>query len=575
MSKRLRLLIILLVIVVAVWFLYPTVRWYFLVPEGQKALAMGTRQQIRDYAQKKAALELKTLEELVKTKPQETLPAEYDFLVAKAKVNYRMEKLPNPKTWTVEAVLKGFKTQAEAFAELENHYREEIFALKELNRKAMQLGLDLSGGLNVVLQADMKSLEAKLGKAPSAQDKEAAMNQAMEILNNRIDRFGVTEPQIRRQGSEQITIEVPGAADPERVRSFLMGKGSLNFHIADDEATAKLQQYLAANPAGLGPDEQPLDPNIIDAGLVVRGFYTKDKYGLDQRVRYIVIKKEIGLDGTHIKDAQVSRDPVTNQPIINFFLDKEGGEIFYKLTESNVNKTLAIVMDEKVKAGARIAEPIRDAVRMTGFDAKEASDLALVLKTAAMPVDLTIINQQAIGASMGEDAINQGVKAAIVGFALVIAFMLIYYRGAGLNAIIAVILNVFFLVAILSVFSLTLTLTALAGSILTVGMAVDANVLIYERIKEELAIGKSRQAAIKAGFSKAFWTIMDSNITTFIAAIFLSQLGTGPIQGFGVTLSIGIVSSVFTALFVSRLIFDFVSDVFKPTKISLTWRRSR
>jgi len=471
-------------------------------------------------------------------------------------------------------VLNGVATR-EAFAELENHYRDEILALKELNRKAMQLGLDLSGGLNVVLQADMKSLEAKLGKAPSAQDKEAAMNQAMEILNNRIDRFGVTEPQIRRQGGEQITIEVPGAADPERVRSFLMGKGSLNFHIADDEATAKIQQYLAANPAGLGPDEQPLDPNIIDAGLIVRGFYTKDKYGLDQRIRYIVIKKEIGLDGAHIKDAQVSRDPVTNQPIINFFLDKEGGEIFYKLTESNVNKTLAIVMDEKVKAGARIAEPIRDAVRMTGFDAKEASDLALVLKTAAMPVDLTIINQQAIGASMGEDAIGQGVKAAIVGFALVIAFMLIFYRGAGLNAVIAVILNVFFLVAILSVFSLTLTLTALAGIILTVGMAVDANVLIFERVKEELAIGKSRQAAIKAGFSKAFWTIMDSNITTFIAAIFLSQLGTGPIQGFGVTLSIGIVSSVFTALFVSRLIFDFISDVFKPTKISVTWRRSR
>jgi preprotein translocase subunit SecD len=209
---------------------------------------------------------------------------------------------------------------------------------------------------------------------------------------------------------------------------------------------------------------------------------------------------------------------------------------------------------------------------MTGFDRQEANNLALVLRTAAMPVDLRVNSQQAVGASLGEDSVREGLRAITLGFILVIVFMILYYVGAGFVADLALILNLVFIVAILSAFNLTLTLTSIAGIILTVGMAVDANVIIFERIKEEYRLGKTPEASVRAGFKKAFWTIMDANITTFIAALVLSQLGSGPVQGFANTLAVGIVSSMFTALFVSRLVFDFTVEHVRVKKLSLGWR---
>jgi preprotein translocase subunit SecD len=252
-------------------------------------------------------------------------------------------------------------------------------------------------------------------------------------------------------------------------------------------------------------------------------------------------------------------------------LDSEGGDIFYRLTSANVGKPLAIVLDDKVKSQATINSAIRDAVRLTGFGAEEAENIALILRTAALPVELEVVNQQSIGASMGEDTIRQGLYALIGGLALCFLFMLLYYKGAGINAIVAQLLNLYLMFSVLSAFNFTLTLPSIAGFILTIGMATDANVIIFERMKEELRAGKGRKAAIEAGFDKAFWAIMDSNITTFIAAVFLSQLGSGPIKGFAVALAIGVFSSVFTALFVSRLIFDFGTDVMHSKKLSVSW----
>jgi preprotein translocase subunit SecD len=292
---------------------------------------------------------------------------------------------------------------------------------------------------------------------------------------------------------------------------------------------------------------------------------------VDSYQRDLVITEIPDLDGIHIVDAVVGSDTY-GRPVINFQLDSEGGEIFFQLTSANREKTLAIVLEDRVKAGARINDAIRENVQMSGFNRDEAEDLSVVLRTGAMPVNLQVISQQTVGASMGEDAINQGVRAVGIAFALVVVFMLIYYRRAGLVADFALLLNLYIIVAILSAFHLTLTLTSIAGLILTVGMAVDSNVIIFERIKEERLLGKSREASIKAGFSKAFWTIMDSNITTFIAAVFLSQLGTGPVQGFAYTLAVGIVSSMFTALFVSRLIFDFATETLKLKKVIIGWR---
>ena len=571
MSKRLRFFLVLVVLGICGAFLYPTFQWYFSVPEDAKERASGSKQQIRDYAQRKAAEDLETLKELAREDEDAPVPQEYEFLLKEAQENYSLAEKEPPDSWTVSNVLGSFKNQEEVFSSLEDHYRTEVLALKERGTEILQLGLDLSGGMSVLLEADMDSLEERLGREPTQQDAEQAVDRAMEIINNRIDKFGVTEPQIRRQGDTQIYIEVPGAADPERVRSFLMGKGSLNFHIVDDEGSAQLQTYLQNNPGVLAKDEIPR-PDFLEAGTVIRGFYSKDEYGIDQLERYIVIQEDVGLDGSHIQDAQVGSDPITGRPVINFTLDNEGGDIFFQLTSSNVNKTLAIVLDDKVKAGAGISMAIRESVRMTGFERQEAQDLALVLRTAALPVDLVISNLQSIGASLGEDSIRIGLRAISLGFILVIVFMIAYYQLSGFIADLALVLNLFIIVGVLSAFNLTLTLTSIAGIILTVGMAVDANVIIFERIKEEYRLGKSPQASVKAGFKKAFWTIMDANITTFIAAIFLSQLGSGPIQGFAYTLAVGIVSSMFTALFLSRLVFDFFVEVLNVKKLSISWR---
>ena len=573
MTKRLRFLIILAVIVISGAFLYPTVNWYFFVPEEDKELAQSSRGQLRDHARSQARLALDELQELAASEEDVPLPEEYSYLRSIARENYERDDRDVPDTWTAESALAAFPTEQAAFDAIEEHHRARVNELKETKSRIILLGLDLSGGVNVILEADEQSLQERLGEEPTSGELDEAVGLAMEILTNRIDRFGITEPQIREMEGNRISVEIPGDNDRERVNSFLMGKGSLNFHIVDDEATERLIELQQNNP-GWSPEADGV-PDWIPAGSEVVPYVTTDEYGLEQFVRYIVIKSNIqenGLDGQHITEAQFARDPISNQPVVNFVLDGEGADRFAKLTRDNVGGSLAIVMDDRVRAYARIQEEIPTGqVRISGFNQSEAEDIATVLRTAALPIDLNIINQQAVGAQLGDQAIQAGLRAIALGFALVIVFMVAYYKGAGVLADLILILNLFFITAILSVFNLTLTLTSIAGIILTVGMAVDANVIIFERIKEEYRLGKSPRASVEAGFQKAFWTIMDANVTTFIAAIFLSQLGTGPIQGFAVTLAVGIVSSMFTALFVSRLIFDVSTEQFRRSKLSIGW----
>jgi preprotein translocase subunit SecD len=374
-------------------------------------------------------------------------------------------------------------------------------------------------------------------------------------------------------------VEIPGVADSERINSIIMDRGGLAFHMVDKEATDDFNAYYATHPSTtIDAAGNLLNPSIVPDGVVIRGVYIKDRYGLDEQAKddagnlqYVAIKKEVGLDGNHIQRAEVGRDSFSGQPEVTFILDSEGGEIFYKLTSANVDKPLAIVLEDRVKSQAIINGPIRDAVQLTGFGADEANNIALILRTAALPVKLDVVTQQSIGASLGGDTITQGIYALLWGLIGVLVFMLLFYKGAGINAIIAQILNFYLMFSILSALNFTLTLPSIAGFILTIGMAVDANVIIFERMKEELYLGKGRKAVVEAGFDKAFWAIMDSNITTFIAALFLSQLGSGPIKGFAVSLAIGVFSSVFTALFVSRLIFDFGTDVLHTKGLSVSW----
>ncbi|MDR2192860.1 MAG: protein translocase subunit SecD [Treponema sp.] len=571
MSKRYRFFIILAVVALCFVFLYPTIRWYFMIPKDEQTLALSSREQIKIYASQTAQADLQFLLDNAKTGGG--VPDKLLFLQKQAKNILKQARTPAPETWDAKTVLSAFSSRQEALDAIETNYRERIFALKNLQKNAVQLGLDLSGGLSIVLQTNMEALQAITDHPLTEADREDAMNRALEVLNSRIDRFGLTEPVIRRQGTEQIYVEIPGTADPERINDIIMGKGSLTFRMVDTEALATFNEYYSQHPTSTFDGAGNLiDPAIIPADVEILGVYVKDRYGLDEFTGYTAVKKEIGLDGNHIKSAVVDRADIDGKPEVTFILDSEGGDIFYKLTSANVGKQLAIVLDDRVKSQATIQSGIHESVRLTGFGLDEANNIALTLRTAALPVQLEVINQQSIGASMGEDTIRQGLYALAGGLAAVMVFMLLFYKVSGINAVLAQILNIFLMFSILSAFNFTLTLPSIAGFILTIGMAVDANVIIFERMKEEMRLGKTRRAVVDAGFNKAFWAVMDSNITTFIAALFLSQLGSGPIQGFAVSLAIGVISSVFTALFVSRLIFDFGTDVLGSKKVSVSWR---
>jgi preprotein translocase subunit SecD len=574
MKKRYRLLIILVVLAVGFYFLWPTIRWYFLTPQAEKDIAESSLNQIKVYAQEKAD---QAIQKLISLGDQAPLPTEYAFLEEKAVTRYHTAHEVPPTTWTVRDVLAAYTSRGDLSSDIEGYYRAKMFALKDLKSQTMQLGLDLRGGMYVTVKADFAALQKTTGISLTDAQKDDKMKTTLEVLTNKIDQFGLTNPSIRRQGSDQIIIEIPGTSDPEVVRRFIMGKGLLTFHIVDTEALQKLREYEAAHPSVLldaaGNVQDTSALSVIPKGDVIRGVFQKDSYGLDELKGYTVLHEEVGLNGNEIKDAQVGRDPITGQPTVNFVLTAAGGDTFYKLTSANVGKVLAVALDNKVKAQATIQEPIRDQVRVTGFNFQEAQDLALVLRTGALPVPLEITSQQAIGASLGQDAISQGIKASALGLVLVFAFMLLYYRRAGLNAILANILNLFLIVAILSVFNFTLTLASIAGLVLNVGMAVDASVLIFERMKEEMRLGKSTPAVVKSGFERAFLAIADSNLTTIIAALVLTQMAKGAIQGFAVTLVVGNLATLFSAVFVSRLIFDFNVEVLKVKRILVSWRR--
>lgn len=574
MKKRYRFLIILAVLAVGFYFVWPSIKWYFMTAQTDKDMAESSRNQIKVYAQERADTAIKTL---LAMKASDPLPEDFSFLVPKAKARYKTAGKSAPTAWSVQNVLQAYSSRTDITADAEAWYRDQMFALKDLKNQTMQLGLDLRGGMYVTIQVDYAAFEQTNKSSLNASQRKDKMAQTMEVLRNKIDQFGLTDPSIRTQGDDRIIIEIPGTSDPENVRRFIMGKGSLTFHIVDEDAVAKVKDYAAANPGVLldaaGDVKDTGVLAVIPKGDELRGVFGKDPYGLDELKGYTVLHQEIGLNGTEITNAQVGRDPLTGEPTVNFILTSAGGETFYKLTSANVGKRLAVSLDNKVKAQATIQEPIRDQVRVNGFTASEAADLALTLRTGSLPVPLEITSQQAIGASLGQDAISQGIKASVIGIGLVMAFMLLYYRRAGLNAVVSQLLHLYINVAILSVFGFTLTLSAIAGLVLTIGMAVDANVLIFERMKEESRLGKTNQAIVGHGFSRAFSAILDSNVTTIIAALVLTQLGKGSIQGFAVTLLIGNLATLFAAVFVSRLIFDFELDVLRTKRIRLTWRK--
>ena len=384
--------------------------------------------------------------------------------------------------------------------------------------------------------------------------KKMASEQALETIRNRIDQFGVSEPDIRRQGENQILIQLPGVKETQRAKELIGKTALLEFKLIDESHSVS-----DAEKGDIPPGSEVLYQTVEDPST---GRTIKTPY---------LLKKHTLLTGAYLTDARVEIDSQYNEPYVSIEFDRNGARIFSEVTEENVKKRLAIVLDNNVYSAPVIQEKIAGGkARITGnFSAEEARDLAIVLRAGALPAPVKIIEERTVGPSLGSDSIKKGIISTIVGGILVFIFMTVYYKGSGLIANFALILNIFLIVAGLAGFQATLTLPGIAGIILTIGMAVDANVLIYERIREELRSGKTVMSAVDAGYERATLTILDANVTTLIAGLVLFQFGTGPIRGFAVTLSLGIVTSLFTALYVTRSIFDFLLFNKKIKKLSI------
>jgi preprotein translocase subunit SecD len=503
-----------------------------------------------------------------------------------------------------------------------------VVALAYPPKKKINLGLDLQGGMHLVLQvhtedalraetdSDMSRLltqaqEAKLtglqghrlsdssfevtGVSPDGRDtvstlaekylgnwssqsqegrivftmkpeaarniEDLAVTQAKQTIDNRVNAFGVVEPVVQAASHHRIIVQLPGVDDPERVRRLIKNTAFLEFRIVQyppsGGGAASPEQILQHYNGQLPADLEIMDGDQRNADNVPVG---KQYYAVERRRQ---------VTGRDLKTARPGMGQF-NQPIVEFSLTPDGATKFGQLTGANVGKPLAIVLDGRVVSAPNIHSQINDNGQIEGgFTQQQVQDLSTVLRSGALPAGITYLEERTVGPSLGRDSIQEGLRAGVVGTMLVIVSMLIFYRLSGVNAIAALVLNILILFGGMGMMHSTLTLPGIAGVILTIGMAVDANVLVFERIREEMHAGRTVRSAIDTGFERAFTSIIDTHVTTLISALFLFQFGTGPIKGFAVTLTIGLLASLFTAVFVSHWIFDFVLSRRKVQKLSI------
>ncbi len=437
--------------------------------------------------------------------------------------------------------------------------------------------------VNKVVEESLKEInvtvDAKKGSFPkitvTLRDSEIdfirthAVEQSLEIIRNRIDQFGVAEPVIIRQGEDEIVVQLPGVKDPKRALKLLGETAQLEFKRVADTAGINISQLAAeSQEAGQWNGSWSSHEEVTKLNRALQNrlpedtriYVEKDTDSTTGKeiIRPILLDNKILMTGEMVKNAQVRISSQFNEPYVSIDFTSRGGRVFAKLTEDNVGKRMAIVLDDVVRSAPVIREKILGgSAQISGsFTHEDAADLSIVLRVGALPAPVDIIQNMTVGASLGQDSITQGMTAGLFGALIVLGFMAIYYRLSGLIANTALILNILFLFTGLAILNATLTLPGIAGIILSIGMAVDANVLIFERMREEYALGKSVKSSVDGGFSKALWTIIDSQVTTLITAMALFMFGTGPIKGFAITLSLGIIFNLFTALFCSRLMFD-------------------
>jgi protein-export membrane protein SecD len=483
---------------------------------------------------------------------------------------------------------------------------EQRAANSELRSKIMHLGLDLQGGMHVILEPD-------LSQVPAAEAGDA-IDRVVEILRNRVDQYGVSEPVIQKQGDDRIVVDLAGVEDEERVRELIGRTARLEFHLCKtapvaSQAVDRLDRALAAR----SPDTTGARPLSSKFGLFFNADYgvpegafiaetdipavtqmlasvTSDSVLIgdvlliwDHQMTTVgevkgkvlhFVDRRVEISGDQVANAERRFDldyERPNAPGVSLTFSNRGATQFAQVTKANVGNHLAIVLDNVVRSAPVIREAIRGGrASITGsFNDEEALVLATVLRAGALPVDVKIAEERTVGPSLGRDSIQMGLRAGVWTGILTGIFMLGWYRASGLLAILALVIQMFLLMAGLAMLRATLTLPGIAGIILTIGMAVDANVLIFERVREELRNKKTVRAAIEAGYSRAFTTILDSNMTTLIAALVLFQYGTGPIKGFAVTLSIGLVANVLSAVVVTRMIFDLITSRRRLERLSI------
>ncbi len=457
------------------------------------------------------------------------------------------------------------------------HWAEDYILARKIT-----LGLDLQGGMQLILRANYEKIEKKTGEKLTDKDKNEITQQALELIRNRIDKFGVSEPSIRPRGNEAIEIQLPGIKDPKGVKQAIGTTGRVEYRLVDDQSTKLAAEWVEKNYKDKKLPEDKIEQDNFLAQLTreiklsdkseVLFYYMRDKNSKKIHPAYpVALEKHVAIAGNDISKAWVGSDEYGGLAV-HFTTTSDGATKFAEVTsKKNHGRKLAIVIDDKVRSAPSINVQISTGQALINgdFTKEEVDTLARIIKEGALPVDLAIIEERTVGPSLGQDSIDAGVKAMIVSFIAVGLFMLVYYKGAGIFAVFGLMMNFLFMLAILSWLGFTLTLPGMAGFILTVGMAVDANVLIYERIKEELKNGKSVRMAIVNGFDRAFWAIFDSNLSTIISALMLSQFGSGPVKGFAVTLMIGIITSMFSVLFITRFIYEIISQIKSIKKLSI------
>ena len=399
----------------------------------------------------------------------------------------------------------------------------------------VQANFDRGSGVNGTYQFTMRpNIQVNL--------REEAVTQARQTIERRVNELGVTEPQIAQQGAggDEILVQLPGVAEVERAKTIIGSPGLLELKIV--ERVSGSREELLVN--GQVPEGMEIVPGVSSAG--------------DTGNLYYLVKRVAAVTGRDLRSARPSLDE-NNRPAVSFTLNSEGGRKFGKVSGENIGRQLAIILDGRVQSAPTLESRITTDGRISGsFTQEEVQNLSLILRSGALPATLNYLEERTIGPSLGADSIRSGVLASVVGLLLVVMFMLVYYKLSGVNAVVALIFNLVILLGLMAYIGAVMTLPGIAGFVLTMGIGVDSNVLIFERIKEELEAQRGVRASINAGFSRVFWTLFDTHIAALISCLFLFQFGTGPIRGFAVTLTIGLISNLFTSIFVSKTLFEMV-----------------